>query len=148
MRRTRFDRADCPVARTTDLLGDWWTPIVLRDLCFGVHRFSDLQERNGISRAVLAQRLRRLETEQVVERRRYHEHPPRDEYHLTDKGRALWDVVASMWRFGDDWMFDTSPGAQVELIDRRTGEAVHPRLVDERTHEPIDLRHTRVRRRR
>lgn len=145
MRRTRFDDAHCPVARTADLLGDWWTPIVLRELLLGRHRFNDIQERTGISRAILSARLKRLETEGVVERVPYDDAPPRQEYHLTDKGRALWDVVAAMWRFGDDWMFDESPGALVELVDRRTGRPLRARVVDERTGEPIDPAEVRVR---
>lgn len=148
MRRTRFDDAHCPVARTADLLGDWWTPIVLRELLLGQHRFNDIQERTGMSRAILSARLKRLEDEGVVERRQYEDTPPRHEYHLTDKGRALWEVVAAMWRFGDDWMFDASPGALVELVDRRSGEPIRPRVVDERTGEPINLAETRVRLRR
>lgn len=148
MRRTRFDDAHCPVARTADLLGDWWTPLVLRELLLGRHRFTDIRERLEVSKPILSARLRRLEDEGVVERRQYEEAPPRYEYHLTDKGRALWDVVAAMWRFGDDWMFDDSPGALVELVDRRTGEPIRPRVVDEGTGEPIDLSAARVRLRR
>ena len=148
MRRTRFDDAHCPVARTTDLLGDWWTPIVLRELMFGRRRFNDIQEHAGMSRAILAERLKRLVDEGVVEREQYEDAPPRHEYRLTDKGLALWDVLAAMWRFGDDWMFDSSPGALIELIDRRTGEPVRPRVVDETTGEPLDLTNTRVRLRR
>ena len=100
-----------------------------------------------MSRAILSARLKRLEDDGLVDRRRYETAPPRYEYHLTDKGRALWDVVAAMWRFGDDWLFDESPGALVELVDVRTGEAVRPTVVDERTREPIDLASTRIRRR-
>ena len=148
MRRTRFDDAHCPVARTTDLLGDWWTPIVLRELMFGRRRFNDIQEHAGMSRAILAERLKRLVDEGVVERQQYDDAPPRHEYRLTEKGLALWEVLAAMWRFGDDWMFDSSPGALIELIDRRTGEPVRPRVVDETTGEPLDLTNTRVRLRR
>lgn len=148
MRRTRFDAAACPVARTADLLGDWWTPIVLRELLLGVRRFSEIRERTGIGKAVLSDRLKRLESEGVVERRRYQEHPPRFEYHLTGKGRALWEVIAAMWRFGDDWMFDESPGAAVELVDRDTRDPIRPRIVDESTGRPIDPATTRVRVRR
>lgn len=145
MRRTRFDDAHCPVARTTDLIGDWWTPIVLRELLLGRRRFNDIQERTGVSRPILTARLRRLETEGVVERVRYEDTPPRHEYHLTDKGRALWDVVAAMWRFGDDWLFDESPGALVELTDRRTGAPIRPQVVDELTGAPIEPSEVRVR---
>ncbi|MDJ0769684.1 MAG: helix-turn-helix domain-containing protein [Ilumatobacter sp.] len=148
MRRTRFDRAHCPVARTTDLLGDWWTPIVLRELLLGRRRFNDIQERLDISRATLSQRLKRLEAEQVVERVQYAEHPDRFEYRLTDKGRALWEVVVAMWQFGDDWMFAESSGAQIELIDKRTGQPIRAAMVDATTGEPLDLASTRVRLRR
>ena len=136
------------MARTTDLLGDWWTPIVLRELLLGVGRFNDIRSHTGISRAVLSQRLQRLESDGVVERHRYEERPPRDEYRLTEKGRALWDVIAAMWQFGDDWMYTERPGAQVELVDRRTGEPVRVCVVDEQTGEPIEPDQTRVRLRR
>ena len=148
MRRTRFDRADCPVARTTDLLGDWWTPIVLRELLLGQHRFNEIQERIGISKAILSARLKRLESEGVVDRVQYEDAPPRFEYHLTDKGRALWSVVVAMWQFGDDWMFDESPGALVHLVDRDTGEPVRAEVVDAATGNPIDPAAIRVRPRR
>jgi DNA-binding HxlR family transcriptional regulator len=148
VRRTRFDQASCPVARTSDLLGDWWTPLVLRELLLGRRRFADIQDDLGVSRAILSERLRRLEREGVVDRVRYEEHPPRFEYHLTDKGRALWEIVVAMWRFGDDWLFgrsDGESGALVELIDMRTGAPLRPRMIDETTGEPLDLVHTGVR---
>ena len=56
MRRTRFDDAQCPIARVTDLFGDWWTPLVLRDAMYGITRFEDFQHELGVSRAVLSQR--------------------------------------------------------------------------------------------
>lgn len=148
MRRTRFDDAHCPLARTSDLLGDWWSPLILRDLLLGRRRFAELQESLDISKGVLAQRLKRFEDEGVVERRRYQSNPPRDEYLLTEKGRALWGVLAAMWQYGDDWLFDERSGAQVELVDKRTGEAVEPRMVDARTGQPLDFGSTRVRLRR
>ena len=143
MRRTRFDHNVCPVARTSDLLGDWWTPLVLRELLLGNRRFARIQDRLEISRPVLTQRLRRLEDDAIVARRRYQDHPPRYEYHLTDKGRALWQVIIAMWQFGDEWLFDD--GAQIELIDKRTGSPIRARVIDETTGEPIDLPSTRVR---
>lgn len=148
MRRTRFDAAHCPVARTTDLIGDWWTPIVLRELTFGTTRFNDIQANTGMSRAILTRRLERLVDEGLVTRVQYQDAPVRHEYRLTDKGRAFWDVLVVMWKFGDEWMFATSPGALVELVDTRTGDAIRPVLVDEATRQPIELATTRVRLRR
>lgn len=143
MRRTRFDNALCPIARVTDLIGDWWTPIVLRDLMYGVRRFDELQERLEISRATLAQRLERLVAEGLLEKVPYQDRPLRHEYHLTEKGLAFWDVLAAMWRWGDDWMFER--GAPVRLTDRDTGETIRPRVVDEATGQPLDVRSTRIR---
>lgn len=143
MRRTRFDNAQCPVARTADLLGDWWSPLILRELLFGRRRFAEIQESLEISKGVLTQRLRRFEDEGVLERRRYQQHPPRHEYVLTDKGTALWEVMVVMWRYGDEWLFDD--GAPVTLIDKRTGDELEPILVDARSGEFLDRSSTRVR---
>lgn len=148
MRRTRFDAAHCPIARTTDLLGDWWTPLVLRQLFWGERRFDEIVESLEIGRAVLSARLKRLEAEGIVRRERYEERPPRYEYRLTAKGIALWDVMAAMWRFGDDWMYPESPGSTVELIDKATGEVVQPKMIDENTGEALNLATTRLRMRR
>jgi DNA-binding HxlR family transcriptional regulator len=144
MRRTRFDDALCPIARTTDLIGDWWTPIVMRDLMYGVRRFDDLQERLQISRATLAQRLDRLVAEKMLTKVAYQEHPPRFEYHLTQKGFEFWDVLAAMWRFGEDWMFDGA--APVMLTDKATGNPVRPVVVDANTGERINLKKMKIRR--
>ena len=137
MRRTRFDRDPCPIARTADLLGDWWTPLVVRELSFGCRRFGDLQERLGVNRSVLTQRLRRLEDEGIVSRHRYSEHPPRDDYQLTEKGRALGSVLVMMWDYGRRWMFDDDR-PPLDLVDKRTGEAIRPRVIDGTTGQPID----------
>ncbi|QBI19069.1 transcriptional regulator [Egibacter rhizosphaerae] len=136
MRRTRFDDAPCPVARTTDLVGDWWTPLVLRECFYGVTRFDDFCRRLGIGRNVLTQRLGRLVDEGVLERQRYEERPPRDEYLLTEKGRELFGVLAAMLAWGNAWL--SSDGDLVELVDRTTGRKVDPVLVDRTTGRRID----------
>ena len=143
MRRTRFDDAYCPIARTTDLLADWWTPLVLRELFAGRRRFEQIVEALDISRAVLTQRLNRLIDEGIVEKHQYSERPVRWEYRFTDKGRALWPVLSAMWRFGEDWMFDDAP--TVELVDAETGAAVRPVVIDAETGRPMDSFRSRVR---
>ena len=144
MRRTRFDDAPCPIARTIDLLGDWWTPMVLREACLGRRRFDEFQRALDVSRGVLAQRLARLVDEELLEKRLYHEHPPRHEYVLTEKGRAFYPVLAAMWRWGSDWLFDEGAGPPFELRDRDSGKPIQPQVVDEHTGDPIDLRRIRV----
>ena len=142
MRRTRFDDWDCPIARTTDQLGDWWTPLVLRQAFRGERRFDQIQRSIGIPKAVLAARLERLVAEGVLDKVPYEEHPPRYEYRLTPKGRALWDVLAAMWRWGSDWGFDgEAPGV---FVDAETGDEVVPQVVDRSTGEPLDPRRLRI----
>jgi DNA-binding HxlR family transcriptional regulator len=143
MRRTRFDDWPCPIARTTDLLGDWWTPIIMREAFSGARRFDDFHDRVGVPRSVLAQRLSRLVDDGLLRRVAYEERPPRYEYRLTDKGRAFWDVLAAMWRWGSDWLWpdDESP---VMLVDRETRAEVRPVIVDENTGERLDVRRLRM----
>lgn len=143
MRRTRFDEWPCPIARATDLIGDWWTPLVMREAFYGRTRFEDFQEALGVSRAVLTQRLHRLVDEGLFEKVRYQDHPPRHEYRLTDKGLAFWDVLAAMWRWGADWLWDDGEPSVI-LRDRDTREEIVPVVVDERTGRRLDVRRIRV----
>ena len=83
MRRTRFENAACPIARTTDLMGDWWTPMVMREAFLGRRRFDEFQKALSLSRGVLAKRLLRLVEEGMLEKRAYEDRPPRFEYILT-----------------------------------------------------------------
>jgi DNA-binding HxlR family transcriptional regulator len=132
MRRTRFDRWPCPIARTTDLVGDWWTPLVMREAFAGRRRFEDFQRSLKVPRAVLARRLDRLVDEGLLKKVAYEERPPRFEYRLTDKGRAFWDVLAAMWRWGSDWLWREG-GPPIILVDAETGREVRPMMVDENT---------------
>jgi DNA-binding HxlR family transcriptional regulator len=113
---------------------------VIREILYGRRRFDQIQESLGISRATLSERLVRLENEQLLERVPYQDHPPRFEYRMTDKCRALWPVLAAMWAYGSEWLFDhPTPGV---LVDRHSGEEIRPVVVDATTGDPVDLRRT------
>src|SRR5215470_11181355 len=144
MRRTRFNRWPCPIARATDLIGDWWTPLVLREAFSGRRRFEDIQQALKVPRAVLAKRLERLVDEGLLVRVPYAERPTRYEYRLTDKGRAFWDVLAAMWRWGNDWLWPEGTRPPVMLVDPETGNEIKPLVVDEATGKRIDVRRVRV----
>src|SRR3712207_9474368 len=101
MKRTEFASWPCSVARTVDLLGDWWTPLVLREAFLGVRRFDDMPRELGIGRNVLTQRLKRLVEEGLLERVRYQEKPDRYGYHLTEKGRDFSPVLGALSCWGD-----------------------------------------------
>ncbi len=143
MKRARFADDVCPIARTTDLMGDRWTPLVMREFLVGPRRFDQLQERLGVSRATLSQRLDRLVAEQFLTTVQYQDNPPRHEYVLTDRGLAFWNVLAAMWQFGEDWLFGEF-GPKVALEDRETGRRVRVAVVNADTGEPIDLLSVRV----
>lgn len=101
MKRAYSSQDVCPVARTLDVLGDRWTILVLRDLLRGITRYTDLQNSlAGISPNLLSARLKRLEDAGMVERAFYSDHPPRAEYHLTEKGRDFGRVVRAMYDWG------------------------------------------------
>jgi DNA-binding HxlR family transcriptional regulator len=144
MRRTRFDQWPCPIARTTDLVGDWWTPLVMREAFLGARRFAQFQSNLDVPRAVLAARLRRLTDEGLLQRVEYQAHPPRHEYRLTEKGRAFYDVLAAMWRWGTDWCWDEAEAPPPVLVDRESGDVVEPVVVDRNTGERIDVRRLRI----
>ncbi|MFB4304340.1 winged helix-turn-helix transcriptional regulator [Actinomadura sp. NTSP31] len=139
MRRTRFDTWPCSIARTVDLAGDWWTPLVMREAFYGARRFDEFQQRLGLSRNVLAQRLDRLVEEDMLKRVPYQDRPVRHEYRLTEKGRDFFTVLAAMIRWGDRWLAGPA-GPPVELRDRATGLPVDIAVVDAKTGRPIDIR--------
>jgi DNA-binding HxlR family transcriptional regulator len=105
MRRSTFSEQSCSVARTLDIIGDRWTPLVLRDIAVGVSRFDAIQRDLGISRKVLAQRLQSLVDHDVLVRVEYQANPPRHDYRLTAKGNDLAMVLLAMQQFGDRWAF-------------------------------------------
>ncbi len=143
MRRTRFNKWPCPIARATDLIGDWWTPIILRNAFAGERRFEQFQDSLGVSRAILTDRLNRLVKEGMMEKVAYSERPTRYEYRLTEKGRDFWQVLAAMWRWGEDWLWEGGKSPMM-LIDRDTGEEIVPTTIDANTGEKLDVRKTWV----
>src|SRR5687767_1825426 len=97
--------SDCPVCRTADIVCGKWTLLVIRDLADGRARFCELERSlEGISPRTLSLRLRALEEAEIVTRRTFPEVPPRVEYQLTEKGRALVPIIDSMRRYGTEWL--------------------------------------------
>src|SRR3954452_14642724 len=103
MRRTSLADMHCSVARTVDVIGEWWTPLIVRDAFYGRTRFEDFQRSLGLARNVLTARLNRLVEAGIMARRQYADRPPRDEYVLTEKGRDLFPVIAALLAWGDRW---------------------------------------------
>ena len=142
MRRTRFDDWDCSIARSVDILGDWWTPMVIRSALLGARRFEHFADGLGIPRNVLTERLNRLVEEGIMVKTEYQDRPVRYEYRLTDKGVGLYPVIVSLLEWGNRWLDWGEDGPPVHLVDRTTGEVVEPVLVDARTGTRLDPRST------
>jgi DNA-binding HxlR family transcriptional regulator len=104
MQRTQFGEMACSIARTMDVVGEPWSPLIVRNIYIGISRFDDLQRTLGLSRKVLAERLRWLTEHGVLEKRAYSTRPPRSEYVLTAKGLELFEVLMVMVRWGDKWL--------------------------------------------
>src|SRR5215204_73275 len=124
MQRTRFGDMACSIARTLDVVGEPWSPLILRDVYVGINRFDQLQSDLGISRKVLTQRLAWLVEQGILQRRRYSTRPPRHEYVLTSKGEELCDLLLVMVRWGDRWTAGEA-GPPVLHRHRACGEIGH-----------------------
>lgn len=143
MRRTSFAKWPCSIARTVDLIGDWWTPLVLREVFYGTTRFEDLQRQLGIGRNVLTERLQRLVREDMLERRKYQDRPERFEYRLTEKGLDFFPVLAAIWQWGDKWLAGER-GAPVTMRHLRCGKITHAEVVCAECGEPLRVHEVRA----
>ncbi|WP_227980507.1 winged helix-turn-helix transcriptional regulator [Nocardia spumae] len=141
MKRTTFATWPCSVARTVDLIGDWWTPLVLREAYYGTTRFDDFERTLGLSRNVLTQRLNRLVEEDMLSKAPYQDRPVRHEYLLTDKGRDFFPVLAAMMAWGDRWLAPEA-GPPVVVHHDACGHDTRAEVVCAHCGEP--LRHTEV----
>lgn len=122
MKWSELEQERCSVARTVSVIGDRWTLLVLRDCFLGVRRFEDFQQRLGISRPMLGDRLRKLVESGVLKKVAYQEAPPRHEYRLTPKGLDLHPVLMAIVHWGDVHMAG-KPGRP--LLHRHTGCGHH-----------------------
>jgi len=127
MRWSEIDQQDCSVAQALSVVGDRWTMLILKEAFMRVRRYEDFLERTGAPRPVLAERLKSLVDDGVLEKRRYSERPDRFEYRLTEKGLDLWPVLISLLRWGDKWMTGKD-GPPVEVRHKTCGHAIHPEL--------------------
>ena len=128
MQLTRLAEWNCSIARTLDVVGEWWTLLILRDAFRGTERFDDFHVSLGMARSVLTARLKKLTDEGVLAKLPYSEHPPRYEYRLTEKGLALFPVIAALLRWGDDWAAGPA-GPPVHVVHTACGHAMHAALV-------------------
>ncbi|WP_309053195.1 helix-turn-helix domain-containing protein [Streptomyces sp.] len=145
--RTRFDADPCPVARSVNAIGDWWSLLIVRDAFDGSRRFGEFHRSLGIAKNILVARLRALEEAGVLRGVPAPDGGTHREYLLTDKGRALFPVIVALRQWGEEQCF--TPGEQhSRLLDRRTGRPLRPvriQSADGRLLEPEDTLVEKVR---
>ena len=105
MKRTRLENSCCPVARSLDVIGDWWSLLIVRDALRGVRRFSEFQKNLGIAKNMLAGRLKMLVDEGILHLQPASDGSAWQEYVLTDKGRALQTVLVALSQWGNAFLF-------------------------------------------
>jgi DNA-binding HxlR family transcriptional regulator len=135
MQRKSFDTMQCPIARSLERVGEWWSMLILRDAFNGLTRFDQFQQSLNIAPNMLTRRLNTLVDEGLLERHRYCDKPPRDEYRLTACGRDFRPVLLALLVWGNKHF--APEGESVVLIDSGTGKKAEPVLVDAATGIPI-----------
>jgi DNA-binding HxlR family transcriptional regulator len=127
VQRTDFGDMACSIARTLDIAGEPWSPLIIRDVWVGIRRFDELQRDLGISRKVLTERLGWLVGNGMLERQQYSDRPPRYEYVLTPKGYEFTDVLMAISAWGDRWTAGAA-GPPVYRRHRTCGERVQAEI--------------------
>lgn len=135
MQRKSFGNMQCPVARSLERVGEWWSILILRDALHGLTRFDEFQKSLDIAPNMLTRRLNALVEGGLLERRRYRDHPPRYDYVLTERGRDFRPVLMALLAWGNKHF--TPEGASVLLVDAKTGEVADPIVVDRASGRPI-----------
>lgn len=132
----------CSVAQCLEVVGEWWTMLILRDVFLGVTRFDDFQERLGISRNILNHRLNGLVEAGILTKVAYSDHPRRFDYRLTDKGRDLWPVLTAMRQWGDK---HAAPDGPPMVVTHRTcGHVADAVMTCSSCGEPLDAKDLRA----
>jgi len=135
MKRTNLGNLQCPVARSLERVGEWWSILILRDAVYGLKRFDEFQKSLDIAPNMLTRRLSALVKSGLLKRQRYSDKPPRYEYVLTDLGRDFRPVLASLLAWGNKHF--APEGASVLLVDSETGATAEPMVVDRVSGRPI-----------
>lgn len=135
MQKKSFEGMQCPIARSLERVGEWWSILIIRDALNGATRFDDFRKSLGIAPNMLTRRLNALVEAGLLERRRYQERPPRDEYLLTERGRDFRAVTVALMAWGNRHFAPEGPA--VLMVDRETGRPADPVLIDRVSGEPL-----------
>jgi DNA-binding HxlR family transcriptional regulator len=139
MKREPYKHMNCSIAAALEVVGEPWTLLILRDAYQQVRRFEEFQRHLGIARNILTARLKKLVDHGILTKVQYQDRPRRFEYHLSEKGAALFPVIVCLKEWGDRYGAKASFGPPLNLLDKQTGELVRPALIDETSGKRIEL---------
>jgi DNA-binding HxlR family transcriptional regulator len=123
VKRTSFEKAECPIARSLDAIGDWWSLLIIRDAMMGIRRFSEFQKNLGLAKNILTVRLRALVEDGILKTAPASDGSAYQEYLLTPKGRGVFPVLVALRQWSEEFAF--APGAcATMLVDRDNGQPV------------------------
>lgn len=142
MKHKRFDQMNCGVAQALEVLGDWWTLMIVRDAFFGARRFGDFQRSLGIAKNILSARLAHLVEHEILERVDVGREGERFEYRLTAKGEALLTVLTALREWSDEWVFGRGNEPMI-VRDRKTGRLLPKLRVTDSDGKPLSRRDLR-----
>ncbi|AKU95599.1 Transcriptional regulator, HxlR family [Labilithrix luteola] len=144
MKRKSMDGATCPVARSLDVIGDWWTLLIVRDAFDGMRRFGEFQRSLDISKGILSTRLKALVDAGIFALVAPEDGGAHHDYVLTEKGRALFPVVVGLRQWGEAHCFEPGESHSV-LVEKKTGRAIRPLCLESASGQPLSDTDTEVR---
>lgn len=143
VKRTSFGKANCPVARALDVIGDWWSLLIIRDAFDGARRFGEFQSGLGIAKGMLSTRLRNLTDSGVLELAPASDGSAYKEYALTEKGRGLFLVIVALRQWGENHLYENDEPRSL-LVETNTGAQVARLELHAQTGRPLTWNDTRV----
>ena len=123
VKRTSLEKADCPIARSLDAIGDWWSLLIIRDAFMGIRRFSEFQKNIGLAKNILAVRLRALVEHGILATAPASDGSAYQEYVLTPKGRGLFPIMVALRQWSEEFSGEPK-GFSTLLVDRDKGRPV------------------------
>lgn len=141
MKRISFQATPCPIARSLDIFGEWWSLLILRECFSGVTRFDDFQKNLGVSKNTLTARLNKMVERGILRRAPIAPGALREHYKLTDMGKELHTVFVALRQWGDKWTFDGETPPNV-VVERKSGRPVAPVVVRSQTGRALKPRDT------
>lgn len=141
MKRTSLEAQPCPIARSLDIFGEWWSLLILRECFSGTTRFDDFQKSLGVSKNTLTARLNKMVERGILRRAPIAPGALREHYKLTDMGKELHTVFIALRQWGDKWTFEGEPPPNV-VVKRKTGRPVATVTVRSQTGRVLKPRDT------